>query len=169
MLFRSDEESQKLVDIIKDLNDTKKTVLKQILNLEIEINGIKEKYADIYYQSIKQFADEAEIKKRKETDDTERDSFIEPFLKDLNKTLEWQNWNLAQIQKTIELGAGDRKTALRWLFSSQEYDQGEYVTDWDIDGFLYSQGIVHSDFGKEVKKELLEIYKVEKDENWNNN
>jgi hypothetical protein len=63
-----------------------------------------------------------------------------------------------QIQKTIELGAGDRKTALKWLFSSEEYDQGEYVTDWDVDGFLYKKGIVHSDFGKEVKKELLEIY-----------
>ena len=52
-----------------------------------------------------------------------------------------------QVQKTIELGAGDRKTALKWLFSSEEYDQGEYVTDWDIDGFLYKNGIVHSDFG----------------------
>ena len=63
-----------------------------------------------------------------------------------------------QVQKTIEIGAGDRKTALRWLFSSEEYDQGEYVTDWDVDGFLYRKGIVHSDLGKEVKKELLEIY-----------
>ena len=63
-----------------------------------------------------------------------------------------------QVQKTIELGAGDRKTALRWLFSGEEYDQGEYVTDWDVDGFLYRKGIVHSDLGKEVKKELLEIY-----------
>ena len=63
-----------------------------------------------------------------------------------------------QVQKTIELGAGNRKTALKWLFSSEEYDQGEYVTDWDVDGFLYKKGIIHSDFGKEVKKELLEIY-----------
>ena len=63
-----------------------------------------------------------------------------------------------QVQKTIELGAGDRKTTLRWLFSSEEYDQGEYVTDWDVDGFLYRKGIVHSDLGQQVKKELLEIY-----------
>ena len=63
-----------------------------------------------------------------------------------------------QVQKTIELGAGDRKTALRWLFSSEEYDQGEYITDWDVDGFLYRKGIVHSDLGQKVKKELLEIY-----------
>ena len=63
-----------------------------------------------------------------------------------------------QIQKTIELGAGDRKTALKWLFSSEEYDQGEYITDWDVDGFLYRKGIVHSDLGQKVKKELLEIY-----------
>ena len=63
-----------------------------------------------------------------------------------------------QVQNTIDLGAGNRKTALRWLFSSEEYDQGEYVTDWDIDGFLYRKGIVHSDLGQEVKKELLEIY-----------
>ena len=63
-----------------------------------------------------------------------------------------------QVQNTIDLGAGDRKTALRWLFSSEEYDQGAYVTDWDVDGFLYRKGIVHSDLGQEVKKELLEIY-----------
>ena len=63
-----------------------------------------------------------------------------------------------QVQKTIELGAGNRKTALKWLFSSEEYDQGEYITEWDVDGFLFNQGIIHSDFGKEVKKELLEIY-----------
>ena len=63
-----------------------------------------------------------------------------------------------QIQNPIDLGAGDRKTALRWLFSSEEYDQGEYITDWDVDGFLYRKGIVHSDLGKKVKKELLEIY-----------
>ena len=63
-----------------------------------------------------------------------------------------------QVQKTINIGAGDRKTALRWLFSSEEYDQGEYITDWDVDGFLYRKGIVHSDLGHKVKKELLEIY-----------
>ena len=63
-----------------------------------------------------------------------------------------------RIQEIIELGAGDKKTALRWLFSGDEYDQGEYVTDWDVDCFLYGKGIVHSDLGKEVKKELLEIY-----------
>jgi hypothetical protein len=63
-----------------------------------------------------------------------------------------------QIQKTIDLGAKDRKTALRWLFSSEEYDQGEYVTDWDVDGFLYRKGIRHSNLGQQVKKELLEIY-----------
>ena len=63
-----------------------------------------------------------------------------------------------QVQRTIDLGAGNRKTALRWLFSSEEYDQGEYVTDWEVDGFLYRKGIVHSDLGQKVKKELLEIY-----------
>ena len=63
-----------------------------------------------------------------------------------------------QVQNTIDLGAGNRKTALRWLFSSEEYDKGEYVTDWDVDGFLYRKGIRHSDLGQKVKKELLEIY-----------
>ena len=57
-----------------------------------------------------------------------------------------------QVQNTIDLGAKDRKTALRWLFSSEEYDQGEYITDWEVDGFLYRKGIVHSDLGKKLKK-----------------
>lgn len=96
-----DEESQKLVDIIKDLNDTKKTVLKQILNLEIEIDKTKETYTEIYYRDVMQLT-VPDIEKKVIEVDPERDFFVESFSKDLNKTLQWQNWNLNQIQKTID-------------------------------------------------------------------
>ena len=67
-------------------------------------------------------------------------------------------WTEIQWEKYGEVTSLLKNTPNKENFSGEEYDQGEYVTDWDVDGFLYNQGIIHSDFGKEVKKELLEIY-----------
>ena len=124
-------------------------VLGFISDLYKDVNGVRPRFYNFHEWSdseLEAFTDKliAQLKENQELERLQEEADVQFFQ--------------AQIQKTIELGAGDRKTALRWLFSSEEYDQGEYVTDWDVDGFLYSQGIVHSDFGKEVRKELLEIY-----------
>ena len=130
-------------------NFNRQDTLSFISDLYKDVNGVRPRFYNFHEWSdseLEAFTDKliAQLKENQELERLQEEADVQFFQ--------------AQIQKTIELGAGDRKTALRWLFSSQEYDQGEYVTDWDIDGFLYSQGIVHSDFGKEGTKELLEIY-----------
>ena len=124
-------------------------VLGFISDLYKDVNGVRPRFYNFHEWSdieLEIFTDKliAQLKENEELERLQEEADVQFFQ--------------AQIQKTIELGAGDRKTALKWLFSSEEYDQGEYVTDWDVDGFLYRKGIVHSDLGKEVKKELLEIY-----------
>ena len=124
-------------------------VLSYISDLYKDVNGVRPRFYNFHEWSdseLESFTDKliAQLKENEELERLQEEADVKRFQD--------------QVQKTIELGAGDRKTALKWLFSSEEYDQGEYVTDWDVDGFLYSQGIVHSDFGKGVRKELLEIY-----------
>ena len=124
-------------------------VLSWISDLYKDVHGVRPRGYNFHEWTdaeLEVYTDEliAQLKENEELDRLQQEADVKRFQD--------------QIQKTIELGAGDRKTALKWLFSSEEYDQGEYVTDWDVDGFLYSKGIVHSDFGKQVKKELLEIY-----------
>ena len=130
-------------------NFDRSEVLSFISDLYKDVNGVRPRFYNFHEWSdseLEAFTDKliVQLKENEELERLQEEADIQFFK--------------AQIQKTIELGAGDRKTALRWLFSSEEYDQGEYVTDWDVDGFLYRKGIVHSDFGKEVRKELLEIY-----------
>ena len=124
-------------------------VLGFISDLYKDVNGVRPRFYNFPEWSdieVEIFTDKliAQLKENEELERLQEEADIKSFED--------------QVQKTIELGAGDRKTALKWLFSSEEYDQGEYITDWDVDGFLYKKGIIHSNFGKEVKKELLEIY-----------
>ena len=130
-------------------NFERSDVLSWISDLYKDVHGVRPRYINFKEWSdgeLEVYTDKliVQLKENEEQDRLQEEADVKSF-KD-------------QIQKTIDIGAGDRKTALKWLFSSEEYDQGEYVTDWDVDGFLYKKGIVHSDFGKEVKKELLEIY-----------
>ena len=130
-------------------NFDRSEVLSFISDLYKDVNGVRPRFYNFNEWSdneLEIFTDQL-IAQLKENEEKER----------LQEIADVKSFEI-QVQKTIDLGAGDRKTALRWLFSSEEYDQGEYVTDWDVDGFLYRKGIVHSDLGQEVKKELLEIY-----------
>jgi hypothetical protein len=57
----------------------------------------------------------------------------------------------ARITSTIELGASDRKSALKWIAEADEVDA------WDIDFYLWKQGISSYDgAGKELESEILE-------------
>jgi hypothetical protein len=130
-------------------NFNRKDTLSWISDLYKDVNGVRPRWYNFNDWSdaeLEALTDQL-LAQLKENEKTERIQEIADV-----KSFE------AQVQRTIDLGAGDRKTALRWLFSSEEYDQGEYITDWDVDGFLYRKGIVHSDLGQQVKKELLEIY-----------
>lgn len=57
-----------------------------------------------------------------------------------------------RIASTIQLGAGDRQTALRWVA------EGDDVDIWDIGYYLWKQGI--SSYGGDGKKLEVEILEV---------
>ena len=58
----------------------------------------------------------------------------------------------ALVQQTIELGAGDEATALRWLTQDQEFYSGQCVEHW-----VYNQGILFTDYGKALVNRLLDV------------
>ena len=60
------------------------------------------------------------------------------------------------IQDTIQLGAGDRETALRWLVDAEDIDLRGMM---DVEGFLYRKGILFTEFGSELKQELSKFIK----------
>jgi hypothetical protein len=72
----------------------------------------------------------------------------------------WERANVVAfnelIEKTIGLGAGNRETALRWLFDGATEEFSGYM---DYEHFIYQQGIMHTKEGDAVIQELIEIYK----------
>jgi hypothetical protein len=60
----------------------------------------------------------------------------------------------ALVEKTIGLGANDRKTALKWLWDGSELS---LFSTQDIEHFAWQQGILFCDEGKRVVAELTEM------------
>jgi hypothetical protein len=58
----------------------------------------------------------------------------------------------AQITKVIEAGAGNRINALRWMTSTETFYHSQDVEHW-----VYNQGILFTDYGRELVKELESI------------
>lgn len=56
------------------------------------------------------------------------------------------------VQKTIDLGAGDEETALRWLTAGQEFYHIQ-----DVEGWVYDYNILFTEYGKELVKKLENI------------
>lgn len=57
------------------------------------------------------------------------------------------------IKKTIAAGAGNHKTALRWLAEAAAEQYG-----WDYEHYLWSEGILFTDYGKKIAKEIAPIF-----------
>ena len=53
------------------------------------------------------------------------------------------------INNTINLGAGDRATALRWLTEDERFYHSQDVEHW-----VWNQGVLFTDYGRELVKEL---------------
>ena len=64
----------------------------------------------------------------------------------------------AQITRVIEAGAGNRINALRWMTSTETFYHSQSVEGW-----VYKQGILFTDYGRELVKELMEIVEFEED------
>jgi hypothetical protein len=61
-----------------------------------------------------------------------------------------------EVQNTIELGAGDRATALRWMTQNEKFYDQQCVEHW-----VWNQGILFTDEGRALVKELMGIVKFE--------
>ena len=61
-----------------------------------------------------------------------------------------------EVQSYIELGAGDRQTALRWMTQDETFYHSQ-----DIEHWVWKQGILFTDYGRELVKELISIVTYE--------
>lgn len=57
------------------------------------------------------------------------------------------------ITNTIQMGANDEVTALRWIAEGAVEDYG-----YDYEHFLWNQGIAYSAYGKEIAKKIAPIW-----------
>ena len=62
------------------------------------------------------------------------------------------------VNKTIILGAGDEKTALKWLFDAHVDVVDGRVDYFDFEQFLFNNGIINTKYGEEVLKVIKEPY-----------
>ena len=67
--------------------------------------------------------------------------------------MEADNTFRALIENTIQMGAGDEATALRWIAECEVEDYG-----YDYEHYLWKQGILYSSYGKEIAKKLAPIW-----------
>ena len=56
------------------------------------------------------------------------------------------------INLNVALGAADRKTALRWMTSEEEFYNDQCVEHW-----VWNQNILFTDYGRDLVKELKSI------------
>ena len=73
---------------------------------------------------------------------------------------EWAEIQLVEFKKSlqnvIDSGAGDRKTALRWMLQGDMGDSDE-LDLYAVETFTASRGISYSEFGNALEKELIQI------------
>ena len=62
----------------------------------------------------------------------------------------------ALIQSTIEMGACNEETALRWLTQDETF-----YHSYDVEHWVYKQGILFTDYGKDLCKKLENIVSYE--------
>ena len=59
----------------------------------------------------------------------------------------------ALVANTIQMGARDEVTALRWIAEGAVEDYG-----WDYEHFLWNQGIAYTTYGKEIAEKIAPIW-----------
>ena len=62
-----------------------------------------------------------------------------------------------EIQMTIDLGAKDKWTALRWIYQATADDEDISVHHMDFDYFLWGRGL-YGEYGNSIKNILVKIY-----------
>jgi hypothetical protein len=64
-----------------------------------------------------------------------------------------------EVQSYIELGAGDRQTALRWMTQNVKFYHLQSIEHW-----VWEQGILFTDEGRKLVEELKTIIKYEEED-----
>ena len=74
-------------------------------------------------------------------------------IEELSAEAEADNAFRALIENTIQMGANDEVTALRWIAEGAVEEYG-----YDYEHFLWNQGIVYSKYGQEIAKKIAPIW-----------
>lgn len=57
-----------------------------------------------------------------------------------------------RVQEVIDLGAGDFKTAIRWMCHGEKFRDSQCVEHW-----VWQQGILFCDYGRQLVKHINDI------------
>ena len=98
------------------------------------------------------------------SDDENKQAIWDGLIRELERHQAWEarmeRKALLEFHDTLELlieaGAGDRQTALRWMTSEETFHHSQDVEHW-----VFNQGILFTDYGRELVKELMDIVTFE--------
>lgn len=90
---------------------------------------------------------------KNELDQLHREAEIE-FDLEAQRAADAVDYFEARLEQTIESGAGDRATALRWMWQAEN---DVAYSRQDLEGFAYNWGILFTDVGKQVVDELEQV------------
>ena len=98
------------------------------------------------------------------SDDENKQAIWDGLIRELERHQAWEAMRereaLSEFQGELEIliesGAGDRQTALRWMTETETFHNSQSVEHW-----VFNRGILFTDFGRELVKELMDIVTFE--------
>lgn len=102
-----------------------------------------------------EFWDATPERKQEIWDNVEQDFLQEMVREEKAKAEALERFN-ALLEKFMTYGAADRTTALRWMTEPSRFYEVQ-----DVEHFVWNQGILFTDEGRALVKELVEIVKFE--------
>lgn len=126
--------------------EEKKETLMWISDLYKDVHGIRPRgynFQEWSFDELTEFVNDL-------SDQAEADRKYEENMAK-NAEIEFNN----RIQEVIDLGAGNRETALRWMLQG---DQGDEELDlYAVEYFTMQRGIDTTETGRKIEKELITI------------
>lgn len=105
--------------------------------------GVKGRHYDFAAMSLQELKDEADyISKACDEAMKLEKEMADKAIEDFNKV----------VQDTIELGAGDEETALRWLTQDEKFYHIQCLESW-----VWDKGILFTNYGRDLVKKLEKI------------
>ena len=127
--------------------EEKDECLMWISDLYKDVHGYRPRNWDFNVMSFEELTDFVNsLSEQAEEQDRQEKEWAEIQLVEFNK----------KLQEVIDLGAGDRKTALTWMLQGDMGDDTE-LDPYAIDYFTARRGISYSKAGEAVEEELTQI------------